>query len=59
MLHGQKNMKHNFVAHIKAFRKFVRQNEQILTTCNRHIATIKGNWCVPRIHQLVTNLLNN
>ena len=56
MLHGLKNMKHKFVTHLKAFRKFVCQNEQHLTTCNRDIATIKENWCVPRTHQLVTNL---
>ena len=56
MLHGLKNMKHKFVTHLKAFRKFVCQNEQHLTTCNRDIATRKENWCVPRTHQLVTNL---
>lgn len=59
MLHQRKNMKHKIVTHLKAFRKFVCQNEQHLTTCNRDIATTKGNWWVPRIHQLVTNLLYN
>lgn len=57
MLHGQKNMKHIFVAHLKAFRTFVNQNKHRLATCNRDIATNKINWRIPRARQLVTNLL--